>query len=103
MPVAASAIVAMYAWNGLPHLFKGNVSVKQVLDGIESCGICGSRAPKFIVDSSFIVGMAESFLADYPWFDADWFDPWRRDGAACRVDDKRSVGGCEERSDKLGP
>ena len=78
--VAASAIVAMHVWNGLPHPFKGDVFVKQVLDGIESCGICGSRAPKFIVDSSFIVGMTERFLTDYPWFDADWFDPWRRDG-----------------------
>ena len=78
--VAASAIVAMHVWNGLPHPFKGDVFVKQVLDGIESCGICGSRAPKFIVDSSFIVGMTERFLTDYPWFDADWFDPWRRGG-----------------------
>ena len=79
--VAAAAIVAMHAWNDLPHPFKGDTKMKQVLGGIASCGVCGSRAPKFIVDSSFVVGMVELFLEDYPFFDAEWFDPWRRDGS----------------------
>ena len=79
--VAAAAIVAIHAWNGLPHPFKGDARLKQILGGIESCGICGSRAPKYIVDSSFVVGMVEAFLEEYPFFDTEWFDPWRRDGS----------------------
>ena len=79
--VAAAAVVAMHAWNNFPHPFKGDAKLKQILGGIESCGICGARAPKYIVDSTFVVRMAELFLEDYPFFCGDWFDPWRRDGS----------------------
>ena len=77
---AAAAVVALHLWNDLQHPFKGDSKLQQLLAGIDACGICGSRAPKFIVDSNFVCGMVERFLAKYPVFRDEWFDPWNRGG-----------------------
>ena len=77
---AAAAVVALHLWNDLQHPFKGDSRLQQLLAGIDACGICGSRAPKFIVDSNFVCGMVERFLAKYPVFRDEWFDPWVRSG-----------------------
>ena len=77
---AAAGLVAMHLWNDHPHPFCNEVGLKQMLEGVEKCGICRQSAPKFIVDSNFIVSMCTMFLEKYPFFRKEWFDPTVKGG-----------------------
>ena len=77
---AAAALVAMHLWNDHEHPFKNDVMLKQTLDAVDKVGICRLQAPKYIVDSNFIVRMCEIFLKEYPFFRKEWFDPTVKGG-----------------------
>ena len=71
---AAAGVVAVHVLNGHPHPMR-ELEIVHLLAGIKAVGICGVRAPKFIVDANFIVGMVEQFLDEFPYYRSNWFDP----------------------------
>ena len=72
---AAAGVVAIHVLNGYPHPMK-ELELVHMLEGIKAVGICGKRAPKFIVDANFIVGMVQLFLDEYPYYRDKWFNPF---------------------------
>ena len=86
----AAALVAMHLWNDYPHPFRNDVELKQLLEGVEKCGICRGQIPKYIVDSNFIVKMCKLFLDEFPFFRKEWFDPSVKGGRG--IIKMRSVG-----------
>ena len=78
---AAAAVVAVHVLNGYPHPMKEQ-EIVHLLAGVKAVGIVGSRAPKYIVDSNFVVGMVDLFLAEFPCFRSRWFDPTRRNSTS---------------------
>ena len=71
---AASAIVAAHSHHGLPHPYKDEHSLQDLISAIKKSGMCGTRAEKFVVDSRFVVDMCRKFLEWFPVFDKDSFD-----------------------------
>lgn len=72
--VAASALAAIYRLNGIENPLKG-FDIEDSMKGIEQVGIVGCRSPKYVVDASFVVGVAEKFVDAYPVYDQKLFDP----------------------------
>jgi integrase len=87
---AAAALVAMHLWNDHEHPFRTEIGLKQMLEAIQKVGICRQMAPKYIVDSNFIVSMCKLFLDEYPFFRKEWFDPWAKGSKSVII--MRSVG-----------
>ena len=74
---AAAAVVAVHVLNGCAHPMQER-EIVHLLAGVKAVGIVGSRAPKYIVDSNFVVGMVDLFLEKFPYFRSKWFDPTRK-------------------------
>ena len=74
---AAAAVVAVHVLNGYAHPMQDK-EIGHLLAGVKAVGIVGSRAPKYIVDSNFVVGMVDLFLGEFPYFRERWFDPTRK-------------------------
>lgn len=73
--VAASAVVAVCRLNGFSNPLKNSTVLSDMLTAIEKVGMVGSRVPKCIVDTRFMLGVVEHFVDKYPVFDREVFDP----------------------------
>ena len=85
--IAVAALAALHGWNGFDNPIKNDSVLQDLLKSIEKSGLAGTRSKKFVVDESFVVRMCSYFVADYPCFDKEVFDPWR----AASTDVERSV------------
>ena len=75
MNLAATEIAAAHSHHGLPHPYKDEHSLPDLISAIKKSGMCGTRAEKFVVDSKFVVDMCKKFLEWFIVFDKDRFDP----------------------------
>ena len=73
--MAYSALVAIHRLNGHKNPVRHSLAVEDMLKAVSQVGIVGSRMPKCIVDTSFMLKVVEWFVDKYPVFDRKVFDP----------------------------
>ena len=51
------------------------MQLEDMIVAVEKCGIVGCRAPKMVVDASFVTAVVEQFVDRFPVFEAEVFNP----------------------------
>ena len=76
--IAISAVIAIHRLNGFKSPIKDSMQLEDMIIAVEKCGIVGCRAPKLVVDASFVATVVEQFVERFPVFQADLFNPYQK-------------------------
>ena len=73
--IAVSAVIAIHRLNGFKSPIRDSMQLEDMIVAVEKIGIVGCRAPKHVVDASFVAAVVEQFVDRFPVFEAEVFNP----------------------------
>ena len=73
--IAVSAVIAIHRLNGFKSPIRDSMQLEDMIVAVEKIGIVGCRAPKHVVDASFVAAVVEQFVDRFPVFETETFNP----------------------------